>query len=103
MAEQEQQEQQAPAPPRSAERIAADMRREAAEKAQRDGMVSALLRERQGYVNRAAAADDDKLADRLKARVAAVDESLKFHDAEDEIPKDTKRGRPAAAQHTTTA
>jgi hypothetical protein len=80
---------------RSAEAIAADMRREAAEKAQREGTVSALLRERQGYVERADAADDDKVRERLTSRVAQVDEQLRFHDAADQIPK-VKRGRPAA-------
>lgn len=82
--------------PRSAERIAADMRREAAEKAQRDGMVSALLREREGYVNRRDSADDEKLADRMTARIAAVDESLRYHDAGDRIPKDAKPRRGAS-------
>ena len=91
MAEQEQDKR-----PETAEQIAGRMRREAEEKAQRDGMVAALLTERQGYVNRAAASDDDKVTDRMTARIAAVDESLRYHDAGDQIPKDPKPRRGAS-------
>ena len=98
MAEQQEQDKR----PETPEQLSARMRREAAEQSQRDGMVSALLTERQGYVNRAAASDDEKLTDRMTARIAAVDESLRYHGAEDKIPAAPKRGR-AAASSTPTA
>ena len=98
MAQQEQEQETRPETP---EQLAGRMRREAAEKQQRDGMVAALLSERQGYVNRAAAADDEKLAARMTDRIAAVDESLRYHGAEDKIPADKPmRGRAAASTPT---
>lgn len=68
------------------DQAAARMRREASEKAQRDGMVDALVRERQGYVTRG-----------LDERVAQVDEQLRHYGAEDRIPGADKGGRKAAA------
>lgn len=88
MAQQEQEQDKRPETP---EQLAGRMRREAAEQQQRDGMVAALLSERQGYVNRAAAADDEKLAARMADRIAAVDESLRYHGAGDQIPGASKR------------
>lgn len=68
---------------------AAQLRRQAHEQAQRDDFVRALLEERQGYVVRAAAADeagDGKAAARLLSRVAQVDEQLELRGAGDRIP-----------------
>ena len=69
----------------SPDQYAARLRREASERAQREGMVDALLRERQGYVTRG-----------LDDRVAQVDEQLRHYGAEDRIPgADAKGGRKA--------
>ena len=68
------------------DQAAARMRREASEKAQREGMVDALVRERQGYVTRG-----------LDDRVAQVDAQLKHYGAEDRIPvaEGDSKGRKA--------
>lgn len=88
---------------------AAALRRQAHEQWQKDDMVRALLEERQGYVVRAAAADeagDTKVAQRLLSRVAQVDEQLQLRGAGDQIPADVevdastvdkRRGRRAPA------
>lgn len=63
---------------------AAQMRRQAHEQAQRDDYVRALLDERQGYVVRAAAAEDagdEKGAARMRSRVAQVDEQIELRGA----------------------
>jgi hypothetical protein len=68
---------------------AAALRRKAHEQWQNDDRVRALLEERQGYVQRADAAedaDDEKLAARLRSRVAQVDEQLEARGAADQIP-----------------
>jgi hypothetical protein len=75
-------------------------RRKAHEAERREDSVSALLQERQGYVNRVAAADeedDEKTASRYRSRVEQVDEQLRYHDAGDRIPAEPRRGRKAAA------
>jgi len=75
-------------------------RRKAYEAERREDSVSALLRERQGYVNRVASADEEddaKTASRYRSRVEQVDEQLRYHDAGDRIPAEGRRGRKAAA------
>jgi hypothetical protein len=72
---------------------AAALRRQAHEQWQKDDMVRALLEERQGYVVRAAVADeagDTKVVQRLLTRVAQVDEQLQLRGAGDQIPADVE-------------
>lgn len=67
---------------RTPEQIAGELRAQAAEQAQREGMRSALETERLGYVNRAAAAKvagDKGLEAQMADRVKQVDAQLKLY------------------------
>jgi hypothetical protein len=83
-----------PAPAPKASVLKPDLRGAAAPE---DTMVQALLREREGFAQRAASARGDAKAD-LEDRVAQVDEQLKLrgYESREEAPK----GRRAARTET---
>lgn len=81
---------------------AAEARRKAHEQWRKDDLTRALLEERQGYVNRAAAAEDEgdeRVAARFTSRVDQVDAELKRIGSEDKIPgaRPERKPRKAAA------
>jgi hypothetical protein len=63
-----------------------------------DGMIAALLHERQGYVQRAAGALDATLAAAMRSRVAQVDEQLRLRGGTP--PKDTAADAAEAEENT---
>ena len=79
------------------EQYAAELRAEAAERAQREGMVSALEAERRGYVQREQAAKvrgDKELAAAMKDRQAQVDAQLaRFADPAGDAPAGDDAGK----------
>ena len=85
---------------------AGELRRQAHEQWRKDDVTRALLEERVGYVQRAAAADEEddaRGAAKWSSRVAQVDAELRRIGSEDAIPSEDKprRARKAASTAAT--
>ncbi|MDX8050407.1 hypothetical protein SK571_13530 [Lentzea sp. BCCO 10_0798] len=60
-----------------------------------DGMIDALLHERQGYVQREAGSEDDKAKAAMRRRIAQVDEQLALRGYQPGKSDETEQEAPA--------